>query len=351
MLELMRHLDLFAGIGGFSLGMEAAGMETVGFVENDKHCQTVLKRHWPEVPIWGDIHDFRGRDLREPASRGAIDPVLSADHDRRRETGTGLPGGTGEQPTDPLRGGTDGHPGVDVLTGGFPCTDYSVAGKRAGLAGDRGALWWELHRIVAECRPTWVVGENVPGLLSSNNGDDFRTIVGSLVQLGYGVSWAVLDSQFWGVAQRRRRVFIVGHSGGQPRPEILALSEGLFGYPPPSREEGPAVAARVGDSLGEISGALETRPGDRERPEGLVVPATAYALTSREHKGVSKRESATTLMADLTVRRLTPVECARLQGFDDDWNDHLSDTQRYRQYGNAVTVNVTEWIGRRIMET
>ena len=352
----MNHLSLFTGAGGFDRGFDRAGMTTIGQVENDKHCQTVLERHWPDIPRWGDIHDFTGR------------------------------------------------PGIDVLSGGFPCQDYSVAGKRGGLAGDRGALWWQLHRVASECRPTWIVGENVPGLLSSNGGQDFHTIVGSLVQLGYGVCWAVLDSQYFGVAQRRRRLFIVGHSGGEPRPEVLAISEGLFGYPPPRRETGQGVAAAVAGrsdpsspiagTVGSVTGGQRTTDLEGSNPasvvgydEGggsenwseadpmgtlaagsaasrhlahLVLP---FAQNTRDevriendgtHVGALEAQPGmkqrSYLATPSTVRRLTVVECARLQGFPDDWNDHLSDTQRYRQFGNAVTVPVAEWVGRRIME-
>src|SRR5690606_6966285 len=199
--DVVKVGSLFAGIGGFDLAAERVGMEVAWQSELDPHASRVLAHHWPDVPNLGDIHD-----ITEP-------------------------------------------PTVDVLTGGFPCQDYSVAGNRAGLAGDRGALWWQMHRIVAQLRPTWIVGENVPGLLSSRGGADFETIVRSLTELGYGVAWAVLDAQYFGVAQRRRRVFIVGHSGGVPRPEILALSEGLYGHPEPSRETGrrtsPILAART----------------------------------------------------------------------------------------------------------
>src|SRR5690606_26488352 len=151
-------------------------------------------------------------------------------------------------------------PTVDVLTGGFPCQDYSVAGRGAGLAGDRGALWWQMHRIVAECRPTWVVGENVHVLTTSRHQDSLRTIIGSLVDLGYGVVWRVLDARWFGVAQRRRRVFIVGHSGGQPRPEVLALAQSVCGDSPPSRGTGartaPSLAART-RSGGELGTHVE----------------------------------------------------------------------------------------------
>src|SRR5690606_11146989 len=133
----MKVGSLFAGIGGFDLAAERVGMKVAWQSELDPHASRVLAHHWPGVPNLGDIHD-----ITEP-------------------------------------------PAVDVLTGGFPGQDYSVAGNRAGLAGDRGALWWQMHRIVAQLRPTWVVGENVPGLLSSRGGADFETIVRSLTELGY----------------------------------------------------------------------------------------------------------------------------------------------------------------------
>jgi len=199
----MKVGSLFAGVGGFDLAFERAGFRTAWLVEQDKQCQSVLKTRFPNAEVFDDIRENR-----------TLGPV-------------------------------------SIICGGFPCQDYSVAGKRGGLAGDRGALWWEMHRIIADLRPTWVIGENVPGLLSSNGGRDFQSIIHSLVQLGYGCTWAVLDSQYFGVAQRRRRLFIIGHSGGQPRPEILALSEGLFGHPAPSREAGQEVAGSLGGSSDE----------------------------------------------------------------------------------------------------
>ena len=120
----MNVVSLFAGVGGFDLAAESAGMTITGQVEIDPHARSVLERHWPDVPRWEDVHDVTAADL-----------------------------------------GT-----VDALVGGFPCQDYSVAGSRQGLAGDRGALWWQFHRLIDECHPRWVVGENVPGLLSSAGG-------------------------------------------------------------------------------------------------------------------------------------------------------------------------------------
>ena len=323
--------SLFAGIGGFDLAAEHAGMTVVWQSETDPKASAVLDYHWPAVKNYGDIH------------------------------------------------GINKPPAVDVLTGGFPCQDYSVAGSRGGLAGDRGALWWEYHRLIGELRPAWVVGENVPGLLSSAGGRDFETIVRSLTELGYGVVWAVLDAQYFGVAQRRRRVFIVGHSGGQPRPEILALSEGMSGNPPPSREKGedvaPTLAARTRDHKGPAMDVAEPslvafnwQTGtDQLSPRSTYidalssgqVPAVAFAQNQRDEvrelgiAGVLAAEPGIKQQTYVTrpfVRRLTPLECERLQGFPDGWTDTPgnSDSQRYRQLGNAVAVPVVEWILRRI---
>lgn len=397
----MRLGSLFAGIGGFDLAAERVGMTVEWQSEVDKKASAVLDHHWPEVPNYGDIRNIRaadGADISERAwgSRGG-----------NTHAGRNRPGDShGQERTN----GTT--PAVDVLTGGFPCQDYSVAGKRDGLAGDRGALWWEYHRLIDSIRPTWVVGENVPGLLSSRGGADFETIVGSLTECGYGVAWAVLDAQYFGVAQRRRRVFIVGHFGGKPRPEVLALGEGLFGHPEPSRETGkdvaPTLASRTrgGGGLGtdsELGGALVASPSGFGGFEVGKVAGTlrkaasplAFAQNQRDEvrdlgdkagalaaePGMKQQtyvfeddrrtgprlhdEVAPTLQAFMgsggnnepmtnfpSVRRLTPLECERLQGFPDGWTDipGNSDTQRYRQLGNAVAVPVVEWILRNIME-
>ena len=181
----MRLGSLFTGIGGFDLAFERAGFELAWQVEIDEHCRRVLERHWPEVR--------RHRDVRHV-------------HDERAARCPGC------------------LSAVDVLAGGFPCQDVSVAGRRAGLAGERSGLWFEFHRLAAHLRPRWVVIENVPGLLSSNGGRDFGVIVRGLVELGYGVAWRVLDAQYFGVAQQRRRVFVVGCLGDRPVPPRYFLS-------------------------------------------------------------------------------------------------------------------------------
>ena len=350
----MKVGSLFAGVGGFDLAFERCGMETAWMVENDKQCQMVLRKRFPNAEVLGDIREV-----------GSVQSGARPGPTREPEAGTNQPGNNGQRVQGPNGGDENGKPKrtptlapVSVICGGFPCQDYSVAGKRGGLVGDRGALWWEMHRIIADIRPTWVVGENVPGLLSSNGGADFQAIIHSLVQLGYGVTWAVLDSQFFGVAQRRRRLFIVGHSGGEPRPEILALSEGLFGHPAPSREAGQEVAGSLGGRAGNEGGArgdldnhgaypLAFRGGAQQDEfvgkDGIV---GTLAHSSNHHQGHHQPKT----MQGTIPRRLTPTECERLQGFPDGWTGGLKDGPRYRMMGNAVTVNVVEWIGRRIME-
>lgn len=372
MMDTLKVGSLFSGVGGLELGLERAGMEVAFQAEYNKQARRVLARHWPDVHRYEDVHD-----VRLDSRRGAAEAYPRGG---RGGPDTGCRGGEGAQRAVNLPHTEDGSRGsesVDVICGGFPCQDYSVAGKRGGLAGDRGALWWEMHRIITECRPTWVIGENVAGILSSNGGRDFRTIIHSLVQIGYGVCWTLLDSQYFGVAQRRRRLFIVGHCGGVPRPEVLALSEGLFGHPAPSREAGETDSSRVVPSL-NASGAGTSRTGfngergftvyDRHDQSGRVKDLSdgpATTLSAKSDNGCDLPMVLSTswaeghqpnyVQAKQGPRRLTPVECERLQGFPDGWTEfyadgsRVADGPRYRMMGNAVTVNVAEWIGRRIM--
>lgn len=243
----MKFISLFSGIGGFDLGLERAGMKCVAQVENDKQALAVLERHWPKVKRFDDVGTFQKK-------RG-----LSA----------------------------------DLICGGFPCQDLSVAGKRAGLAGKRSGLFFEFMRIVGDFAPKWVLIENVPGLLSgcgcplcgvvaerlrkhhaawekklekdddpylparcecgeceigrelhqAHSGRNLAIVLSSLVERGYGWAYRILDSQYFGLAQRRDRVFIVGHLGDARRAaEVLFESESLPWNPPPSRKAGEEVA-------------------------------------------------------------------------------------------------------------
>jgi DNA (cytosine-5)-methyltransferase 1 len=347
--------SLFTGIGGFDLGFKRAGMKCAWQVENDTACNVVLNHHWPDVPKYGDVRNV-GKHNLEP---------------------------------------------VDLISGGFPCQDLSVAGKRKGLAGERSGLWFEFHRIIEELEPGWVVVENVPGLLSSNSGEDFAIILRGLVQLGYGVSWRILDSQYFGVPQRRRRVFIVGSLRNGRSAEVLFEREGCTGDTPEGKEAWENPTPNVAKCIGSHSGRYDldsqgayipdislplahSRSIDHQdesqqtyvafSADGYGLDATkdlsptlkhggsepnhhnayrkmaiAYSLRANPG-GTLKPESGhdTTILSKSGVRRLTPTECERLQGFPDGWTGGQSDSARYRQLGNAVTVPVIEWIARKI---
>lgn len=388
----MKVGSLFTGIGGFDLGFDRAGFTTVWQVEYDEKCQETLAHHWPNVRRYKDVREV-GSDLEA----------------------------------------------VDVITGGFPCQDLSVAGKRKGFSGERSGLWFEFHRILAALTPRFCVIENVPGLLSSNGGRDFAVLLRGLVECGYGVAWRILDAQYLGLAQRRRRVFIVGSLGDYRCAEILFEPESVSGDSPPSREAGKDVAYTIrsnpshsGDKGdGEINTMLITygqgidttgHQGDMVFGEGdvwatlsaescnngggsngllhtcttirssvpmnddnaaqaghlVTRPLTARHDSSEDGCGRgtpiipsywdggqvsdtldSAQISKGQMMPDKRrfpcvqqsgVRRLTPTECERLQGFPDGWTAMHADTVRYRQLGNAVAVPIAEWIGRRIQE-
>lgn len=206
----MRFVSLFAGVGGFDLGFERAGWTCVGQVEIDKHCQTVLKRHWPDVPLHDDV-----TTAKEWADE------------------CGLVGR------------------VDLVCGGFPCQDVSVAGKRAGLAGQRTGLFWDALAFATHVEAGWLVLENVPGLLSSNSGRDFGTVITAMADAGYRhIEWRVLDSQFHGVAQRRRRLFVVGSVGRVSGRAVLVEPEGLRGDSAAGQSAGQEVAGTLGGGSG-----------------------------------------------------------------------------------------------------
>ncbi len=224
--------SLFSGIGGFDLGLERAGMTCAWQVEYDRACRSVLERHWPTVERYDDV----------------------------RTVGAGLAR-------------------VDLVCGGFPCQDVSVAGQREGLAGERSGLWFEFRRVLEVTRPEWVLVENVPGLLSSHHGSDFATVVRGLVELGYGVAWRVLDAQFAGLAQRRDRVFIVGSLGNGRAASVLLEPSSVRWDPPPRRapRQGPA-APLAGGSPG--SGGYRN---DADSTDGLIAFDTTQ-ITSKTNR-------------------------------------------------------------------
>jgi len=224
-------VSLFAGVGGFDLAMERNGVEVVANVEIDKQCQKVLAKHFPKAKQFSDITDVKGSDL----------------------IGAGF---------EPSRG---------IITGGFPCQDLSVAGKRAGLVGERSGLFWEIARLIEETKTEWFILENVPGLLTSNKGQDFGVVIGTMADIGYSLAWRVLDAQHFGVPQRRRRVFIVGRRTGDglSSAEVLFKSEGLRRNTTQSKQARQDTATSTARSFGQSSFA-----GYTEGPATLT--ATSY---------------------------------------------------------------------------
>ena len=208
-------VSLFAGVGGFDLALERNGVKVVASVEIDKKASEVLGKHFPDSKLFGDIMEVTGEQLINAGFK----------------------------------------PSNGIIVGGFPCQDLSVAGKRAGLAGKRSGLFWQICRLLDETRSQTVILENVPGLLSSNNGGDMATVIEALVKLGYRVGWRVLDAQHFGVPQRRRRVFIVGCLGnsGQSPEQILAIGESRTRYLEASKSKREDSAAKVAEGSGSSS--------------------------------------------------------------------------------------------------
>lgn len=346
------YLSLFTGAGGIDLGLDHAGWTCTGQAEIDDTCRAVLARHWTNTRRWRDVRDVPYAD-----GHGRRRPVDGNDD----HTGT-------HRPTRDPR-----HPWwhVDLIAGGFPCQDISVAGRRAGLAGERSGLWWEFHRVIDVVRPRAVLVENVEGLLSSNGGRDMGAILDALVDLGYGAAWRVLDAQHFGVPQRRRRVFLLallgGDSGTRRAAQVLALTPGSAGDPQARRSEGSGTAGDIG---GSVADTLRSHPWPGSNSNGgIVVGALAGRSASRLDDAcagggqlvpttdVAPNAGATSIgmgVHTTGVRRLTPRECERLMGWPDDhtrWTAdgrEVSDSRRYAMCGNGVVAPVAEWIGLRL---
>jgi len=257
-------VSLFAGVGGFDLAMERNGVEVVANVEIDKQCQKVLAKHFPKAKQFSDITDVKGSDL------------IAAGFE-------------------PNRG---------IITGGFPCQDLSVAGKRAGLVGERSGLFWEIARLIEETKTEWFILENVPGLLTSNKGKDFGVVIGTMADIGYSLAWRVLDAQHFGVPQRRRRVFIVGRrtTDGLSSAEVLFKPEGLRRNTTQSKPQGQDTTASTTRSVNLASGKTiaNTIPAElyhhgsvvnQDANNGHVVIENPIVgtLQARDYKGVGNQ--------------------------------------------------------------
>jgi DNA (cytosine-5)-methyltransferase 1 len=415
----MKYGSVCSGIEAASVAWHDLGWEPQWFSEIEQFPSEVLKYRFPHVPNLGDM------------TRINQNPIAD------------------ERP-------------IDLLVGGTPCQSFSVAGLRKGLADPRGNLMLTFLSIADKFRPKWVVWENVPGVLSSNGGKDFGTFLGALGEIGYGFAYRVLDAQYFGVAQRRRRVFVVGYLGDwRPPAAVLFESESLQGNTKPSRKKREEVASDAQGSVGTTgipnvcptigcelakqvnnqmimnaeaffhvvnlqpiafepgkmqrlgygysdngtSPTLRSEPGDNQlavaqpiavdtfnqtinertsqtigssasdvnnygavlqpmafpiNTENMFEGSTSYGRTVGENNEPSfalTKAHSHAVGTNMAIRRLTPKECERLQGFPDDWTkipyrnkeaDQCPDGPRYKACGNSMAVPVMRWIGERI---
>ena len=338
----MKYGSVCSGIEAASVAWHPLGWRAAFLSEIESFPRAVLTHHYPDVPLHGDFTTIEA---------GQYDAI-------------------------------------DLLVGGTPCQSFSVAGLRGGLADDRGNLALEYLRLADRLRPKWLVWENVPGVLSSNGGRDFGAILGGMVELGYGIAYRVLDAQHFGVPQRRRRVFVVGYLGDWRRAAaVLFERHSLQGHPTPRREAGEEVAGTLGgDSQAggfrttdlDNNGALIAGTVSTKWHKGSGTPLIGFDCKASGRNGFGIGDTSPTLrsmgradshqsagghVAVMTlairgrgdgVRRLTPRECERLQGFPDDYtlvthrNKLAADGPRYKALGNSMAVPCMRWIGERI---
>jgi len=403
----MNYLSVCSGIEAASVAWHDLGFLPVGFSEIETFPCSVLAHRFPNVKNYGDMTQFKEWDINET---------------------------------------------VDLLVGGTPCQSFSVAGLRGGLTDGRGNLALTYCQILQKFRPQWFIWENVPGVLSSNGGRDFGSILGAMVELGYGIAYRILDAQYFGVPQRRRRVFIVGCAGDWERAAKVLFEPGcLSGNSAKGRKAkqnsagdasdrtgtgvkyayyshdyandritdptgvSPAMTAsahgsgnlNVATSTGNRAHclnaggmgrqdyetetmvvaiqerAVSTNPSNGPQGSGFRDDGKAYTLEARnkvqavafsgrnrgdDGRGYDRPPNVTGEIAGtvdtvkpgnvagptIGVRRLTPRECERLQGFPDDWTlvshrgKQAADGPRYKSIGNSMAVPVMRWLGERI---
>lgn len=355
----MKILDLFSGIGGFSLAAQRVyGEIEGGYSEIDKYAKQIYKKHFPGHIDYGDITTIREQEL----------------------------------------------PYFDIITFGFPCQDLSIAGKRTGFNGRRSSLYFEAIRIINAVRPKYFIFENVKGLFSSHEGKDFIAVLQAITDIGYNGQWQLINTK-WFLPQNRERIYFIGYSSAEPRPEVFPIGESdrgnyetqgetqregtrfWSGYPSlrVGGENNKALIAQAlaqrdykgGNNLLQVGSIGEDAEATRvyntdgiartiKNGGGMGAKTGLYMLprgnnprsfneelspsistSSFEHNAILQHRS--------NIRRLTPIECERLQGFPDNWTKYgvgdelISDTQRYKCLGNAITVNVAEEIFKKLI--
>lgn len=365
----MKHFDLFSGYGGFSLALQRVyannnsgevktretqfnghtssngdnelsrlnniqAPQTIGFSEIDKYASAVLKYHWPKIKNYGDITKIDWSEV----------------------------------------------PDFDLLTGGSPCQDLSIAGKRAGLEGARSGLFYEYMRAVKEKRPKYFIWENVKGALSSNKGFDFAAVLNEMAEAGYSLWWQVLNAKDFGVPQNRERIFVIGFRDGSPREIFFKAGGGGQNLKEITKDVSDAQRIYKSNGLAKSQKALGGWLGAKT---GLYVVRQPLKFLDRNQKNI-EGDYAFTVDTSNTggikqgdrIRRLIPVECERLMGLLDGWtlfgdftgekrkktdwdwdkgeynmNRIISDSQRYKLCGNGVVVNVVEELIKNLVIT
>lgn len=324
----MKIIDLFSGIGGFSLAFQRAGYQFTEhyFSEIDKHAIANYKNNFPHAKNLGDITTIQPADIA----------------------------------------------GADIITFGSPCQDFSLAGRREGLKGNKSSLIKKAIALIADIRPSVFIWENVNGAFSSNAREDFWAILKAFAKLGnYTIEWQLLNTS-WVLPQNRERLYLIGHLAGRSISGVFPITEDdcLF------------TTKTQSQSQAQISTTIKAN-GNMNADDTYIIPKTASTLTGGGHSGglhsdmtvIQQRSRGKNKGADLTicptissnafqennllcgVRRLTEIECERLQGFPDNWTQYgnyngrkrrISKTQRYKLIGNAVTVDIVELIAKRL---
>ena len=352
----MRYLSLFSGIGGFEMGIPT-DWKSVGFSELNKYASSIYRLHYPNHKELGDATRIRTRDLDD----------------------------------------------FEILVGGFPCQAFSIAGQRKGFQDHRGTLFFEIARILSDKRPRYFLLENVPNLLGHDNGKTFCEILRICAEIGYDVQWDVLNSKDFGVPQQRKRVFLIGSIREGRRPEIFPLSGTDFIFDESQQQrfswtyesqkkqrKGNSHDTTIPNAQNGQNGQLRRRginqinnpvhSNDRVYDESGLSP-TLNTMQGGRRQPFIQMETANTLDCDAylrtgarprdengkpqlkpigerRIRRLTPTECERLQGFPDGYTTYgidenknrtnISDTQRYKCLGNAVTTNVVRAVTQKM---
>ena len=306
----MKCLSLFSGIGGFDLALTRQGHEIIAACEIDKYARTVYTRHFPGVTIFEDATKLTGEEFGE----------------------------------------------IDIICAGFPCQTFSIAGKRLGFEESRGTLFFEIARLARQKRPRLLLLENVKGLLSHDRGKTFANILTTLDELGYDAEWQVLNSKYF-VPQNRERIFIIGHLRRQgsrkifPIGEINSKNDGMENK---KQQKGKFIQSR---SISTIT-ATYWKGWGGSRPM-MAIPVLCPNRIEKRQNGRRFKKDGEPMFTLTTqdspgvydgynIRMLTPLECERLQGFPDNYTEGLSNTQRYKCLGNAVTVPVIEYILERM---